>query len=117
MLSSDGHRLVAMISCIYELILAGRFLRNLETIYGRETLEVFPNQHYSLVVSGNNYLQTLNLASLKRIENGGVRIISNRQLCLVDTISVEDYLITSSLHRVGDYAQDCSSKQYAHNTS
>lgn len=89
---------------------SNRFLRNLETIHGHETYEVFPNQQYSLVISGNNYLQTLNLASLRRIENGGIRIISNSQLCLVDTISVEDYLITSSLHRVGDYAQDCSGK-------
>ena len=93
---------------LYYYSLLYRFLRNLETINGHETLEVFPNQHYSLVVSANNYLQTLNLASLKKIENGGVRIISNPQLCLVDTISVEDYLVGSMLSRIGDYAQDCS---------
>ena len=85
-----------------------RFLHNLETIHGHETLEIFPAQYYSLVISGNNHLQTLNLASLKRIENGGVRITSNPQLCLVDTVSIEDYLIGSRVSRVGGYAQDCS---------
>lgn len=69
---------------------------------------MFPAQYYSLSISGNHHLQTLNLASLKRIENGGVRITSNPQLCLVDTISIEDYLTASSASRVGDYAQDCS---------
>ena len=85
-----------------------RFLHNLETIHGHETLEVFPAQQYSLVISGNNHLQTLNLASLARIENGGVRITSNPLLCLVDTISIEDYLNGSGINRVGGYAQDCS---------
>ena len=74
---------------------------------------MFPAQQYSLVISGNSHLQTLNLASLKRIENGGVRITSNPQLCLVDTISIEDYLTGSGSHRVGGYAQDCSGITYS----
>ena len=91
-----------------------RFLHNLEIIHGHETLEIFPAQ-YSLVISENSHLQTLNLASLKRIENGGVRITSNPQLCLVDTISIQDYLNGSSVSRVGGYALDCSGIVFLYN--
>ena len=87
---------------------ACRFLRNLESIHGHETLEVLPTQFYSLVISGNDFLQTLNLASLMRVENGGIRITNNQELCLVDTISIEGYLVGSSLSKIGGYAEDCS---------
>ena len=60
------------------------------------------------MVQNNHHLRTLNLASLRRIENGGVRINSNPNLCLVDTIAVERYLVNSRLLRVGGLGQDCT---------
>ena len=71
-----------------------RFLRNLEVIHGYQTLQLFGVQEYALVVQNNPHLLTLSLASLRRIENGGVRVTANPQLCLVDTIAVEDTLST-----------------------
>ena len=60
------------------------------------------------MIQNNHHLRTLNLASLRRIENGGVRINSNPSLCLVDTIAVERYLVNSRLLRVGGLGQECT---------
>lgn len=78
-------------------------------IHGLQTLQLFGVQDYALVVQNNPHLLTLSLASLRRIENGGVRVTANPQLCLVDTISVDDYLVKSGLSRVGGLG-DCSSE-------
>ena len=85
-----------------------RFLHNLESIYGQQTLELRPSYNYSLVVEDNQYLRTLNLASLRQVVDGGIRIANNPQLCLVDTISFDDYLVNSRLYRVGPASSDCS---------
>lgn len=85
-----------------------RFLRRLEVIHGHQTVQLFGRQDYSLVIQNNPHLLTLNLASLRRIENGGVRVNANPRLCLVDTIAVESYLVNSGLLRVGGLGQDCS---------
>ncbi len=92
-----------------------RFLRHLQVIRGEETVPFFGIQHYSLIIQDNPHLRTLNLASLRRVENGGVRIVSNPALCLVDTISVEDYLVSSGLARVGGLGQDCSGESHVTN--
>lgn len=89
-----------------------RFLRQLEVIRGNQTLQLFGSQDYSLVIQNNPHLLTLNLASLRRIENGGVRVNANPRLCLVDTIAVESYLVNSGLLRVGGLGQDCAGKLY-----
>ena len=85
-----------------------RFLHNLEAIYGQQTLELRPSYNYSLVVEGNEYLRTLNLASLRQVVDGGIRLANNPQLCLFDTISFDDYLVNSRLNRVGPGSSDCS---------
>ena len=88
-----------------------RFLRHLEVIHGHSTVEVL-RRDYSLVVQDNPYLQTLSLASLSRIDNGGVRIQGNPELCLVDTLTIEHYLAdsVSQRTRIGGYRFDCSGK-------
>ena len=48
------------------------------TVYGRS---------YAIHIEGNPFLETLNLASLTRISNGGVRINQNPELCLVDMVT------------------------------
>ncbi len=85
-----------------------RFLRNLKFVHGLQTYERRQGRYYSLVVEENQYLETLNFASLREVKNGGIRISDNPQLCLVDTISVEDYLFNSSLIRVGGLSMDCT---------
>lgn len=86
-----------------------RFLRRLEVIRGEQTLQLFGVHEYSLVVQNNPYLVTLNLASLSRVENGGVRVNANPRLCLVDTIAVDSYLVNNGqLLRVGGLGQDCA---------
>ena len=60
------------------------------------------------MVEDNQYLRTLNLASLRQVVDGGIRIANNPQLCLVDTISFDDYLVNSRLYRVGPASSDCS---------
>ena len=86
-----------------------RFLRHLEVIHGHSTVEVF-RRDYSLVVQDNPYLQTLSLASLSRIDNGGVRIQGNPQLCLVDTLTIEHYLAdsVSQRTRISSNGGDCT---------
>ena len=73
-------------------------------------MELRPGHNYSLIVEDNQYLQTLNLASLQEIVDGGVRISNNPQLCLMDTVTVEDYFVNSDLSRVGGLALDCASR-------
>ena len=87
-----------------------RFLHRLEAIRGTETVLLFGVQRYTLIIQDNPHLRTLNLASLRQVANGGVRIVSNPALCLVDTIDVENYLVNSTLARVGGLGQDCSGK-------
>ena len=88
-----------------------RFLRRLEVIHGYQTY-IMPwlsgQRHFSLVVQDNPHLRTLGLASLRRIESGGVRIQNNTELCLVDTIDFNDFLVDSSLDKVGGYSFGCS---------
>ena len=74
-----------------------RFLRNLHTIRGNQTVEVF-TRDYAVHIESNEYLHTLNLASLRLIVNGGVRINQNPRLCLVDTVmsSLGDYLMNEN---------------------
>lgn len=85
-----------------------RFLRNLEIIHGGVTFEYRSGQEYSLIVQNVDYLQTMSLSSLQRIENGGIRISSNPLLCLVDTLAVEEILVSSTLKRIGGLGMDCS---------
>lgn len=85
-----------------------RFLRRLMVIQGQETLELRPGQHYSLAVINNPHLQTANFGSLISILEGGVRITNNPELCLIDTIRVEQFLVSSSLRRVGGLGQNCN---------
>lgn len=73
-----------------------------------ETIRLFNVQDYTLIIQNNPHLLTLNLASLKSIENGGLRILDNPQLCLVDSISIEDYLVNSTLSRTGGLGYICS---------
>ena len=87
-----------------------RFLRNLQIIHGFQTLQLL-NRYYSLVITQNDFLQTLNLASLRTIRNGGVQIANNPELCLVDTIAIEDYLVDSSPRRIGGLSQDCTGEE------
>ena len=85
-----------------------RFLRNLEVLHGVQTIEYRSGQHYALIIEGNDNLQTLSLSSLQRIENGGIRISGNPQLCLVDTLAVDEFLVSSTLRRIGGLGMDCS---------
>ncbi len=78
-----------------------RFLRRLQVIYGYETLEQSRGRHYALVIENNPHLATLSLASLERVVHGGVLVEENPELCLVDTITVENYLVHSQLARIG----------------
>ena len=59
-------------------------------------------------MENNDNLQTLSLSSLQRIENGGIRISGNPQLCLVDTLAVDEFLVSSTLRRIGGLGMDCS---------
>ncbi len=63
---------------------------------------------YAVIIENNNYLQTLGLSSLKRIKNGGIRIATNPQLCLVDTLTLENFMATNSPVRTGGLGTDCS---------
>ncbi|OQV21587.1 Epidermal growth factor receptor [Hypsibius exemplaris] len=58
------------------------FLRNLEFIHGR-TLD----EKFALSISTSQFLTSLGLDSLKRINGGGVRIVENRKLCFANTVS------------------------------
>ncbi len=102
----DGYLVIEKLNHSYLTNL--RFLRNLERIHGMETIRLFNVQDYTLIIQNNPHLLTLNLASLKSIENGGLRILDNPQLCLVDSISIEDYLVNSTLSRTGGLGYICS---------
>ncbi len=84
-----------------------RFLRNLEVINGNQTISLRSGD-YGLIVENNDYIQILGFASLQRIENGGIRISTNPELCLVDTLILTDFLITSTLTRSGGLGTDCA---------
>ncbi len=86
-----------------------RFLQNLEIVNGNETVTLRSGD-YAVIVEDNDYIQTLGFTSLQRIENGGIRISSNPELCLVDTLTLNDFLVTSTLMRSGGLGTDCSSK-------
>ena len=58
------------------------FLRNLETIGGRDLTEYFS----SLYIVKTS-LESLNLRSLKRIRAGKVYILENRELCFAENIT------------------------------
>ena len=87
-----------------------RFLRNLELITGLETIEWRRNQFYSLIIEGCQFLETLGLASLRMVVDGGIRISNNPKLCLVDTLSIEELLVHSTLKRTGGLGNNCSGK-------
>ena len=91
-----------------------RFLRRLEVIHGNETWQLFGRQDFALVVQNNPHLLTLNLASLRQIVNGGVRVNDNPGLCLVDTLDVQRLLENSQLYRRGGLGLDCSSESQEH---
>ena len=87
-----------------------RFLRRLEVIHGRPSFLFFNVLKTTLIIQNNPHLQTLSLASLRRIENGGVRIQGNSDLCLQDTVRFEDYLVNSSMVRRGNNNDNCFRK-------
>lgn len=66
------------------------FLKNLRTILGRQTTDMFQ----SLSISATS-LVSLNLRSLKEIRSGKVSIEANRKLCFADTIDWRQLNITS----------------------
>lgn len=69
--------------------------------------------HYAVVIQNNPHLATLSLASLQTIENGGLHIGGNPQLCLVDTLTqtLDSLLNNSDLLRVGGLgAEVCDGK-------
>ncbi len=84
-----------------------RFLRNLEVINGAEIIALMTGE-YALIIEDNSYLQTIGLSSLKRIKNGGIRISTNPQLCLVDTLTLGEFIATNSPVRTGGLGIDCS---------
>ena len=89
-----------------------RFLRGLEVIRGVESV-LFFIWDFSLIIQDNPHLRTLNLASLRRVENGGLRIVRNTELCLVDTISFRNYVVDSSARATtGGHGQDCSGESH-----
>lgn len=102
----DGYLLIQGLN--QETVTDLRFLRNLEHIQGQNTIELRPGRAYSLLIEECPFLRTLGLASLQTIANGGVRITNNPQLCLVDTISFDDFLVNSTLKRTGGLGNDCS---------
>nr|WAR33938.1 epidermal growth factor receptor 2a [Scylla paramamosain] len=64
------------------------FLRNLEYIGGRETME------FSSLYIIKTSLKSLNLRSLKRIRSGKVYILENKDLCFVDKINWKKFIDT-----------------------
>ena len=102
----DGYLLIEWLN--HSSITNLRFLRQLEIIRGQETVRLFGVQDYTLLIQNNPHLVTLNLASLRSIENGGLRISDNPQLCLVDSIPIESYLVNSTLSRIGGLGYFCS---------
>ena len=84
-----------------------RFLRHLEVIRGMETY-LFFGRRYTMIVQNNPHLQTLNLASLHQVANGGIRVAKNEKLCLADTIAFEDYQVNSTQRRILNLGTNCS---------
>lgn len=67
------------------------FLRNLEVIHGRNLMN-----KYALMIIMNQYLTSLGLNSLKKISNGNVQILENRELCYADSMSWKSLMSSSS---------------------
>lgn len=82
------------------------FLRNLEIIegkqtYGKKALEVFAK-----------YLETLDLVSLREVQNGRVWIAGNQHLCLADTIDWSMITPDGHLVKKNRNARSCSKNGY-----
>lgn len=82
------------------------FLSNLEVIEGKDTY-----RNYSLVIYAQN-LKTLDLVSLREVQNGRVWIARNQNLCLADTIDWSEIAPAGYVVKKNKSARNCREDGY-----